>query len=134
MKRKRSDETTDNEDARSQHSDREDGESEDGDDEGEEEEAPKQKPKTKGKRKTSDSISKGPPVPKKPRTVKATVVKKISTIPKPKKTPGAPRGRKKAAGANGAEFNAEQVAKDAKISSDNALFSEYTLLSSLVTN
>ena len=81
--------------------------------------APKQPAKAPSKRKT-----KAAPAPKKPRTPKGTAAKKTtikpSGPPKPRRAAG--RKGKQAAGDEGA-FDVERVARDSKISGDNALFS-----------
>ncbi|KAI0074611.1 hypothetical protein K474DRAFT_1765478 [Panus rudis PR-1116 ss-1] len=126
IKRKRSEDVSDD-DQSSDLTELEDDDSspEDADAEGEGEEfvASKAKPKTQRKGKASAKDSTGPPPAKKVRVAKTTRPKK-TTLPKVPKAPGAKRGRKPkaAAATNGVEFNAEQVAKDTKISSDNALF------------
>ncbi|KAI1786918.1 hypothetical protein LXA43DRAFT_975514 [Ganoderma leucocontextum] len=117
-KRKRSDATSDEEKGRdaalSELSDLALTEDEADDEDG----APKQPAKAPSKRK-----AKAAPAPKKPRAPKGTAAKKPATKapgpPKPRKTAG--RKGKQAAGAEG-EFDAEQVARDSKISGDNALF------------
>ncbi|KAH9947828.1 hypothetical protein B0H21DRAFT_821509 [Amylocystis lapponica] len=125
IKRKRSDATTDD-DERSEPSDRD---SNDGDEEPEEDyEAATPKPKAAPKPKRKP---KGPPPTKKPRTAKAPAApKKPTTKSSVSKAnvPKAPRPRKvatrrgKQPAADAGEFDAEKVAKDTKISGDNALF------------
>ena len=118
-KRKRSDATSEEEngkeDALSELSDLSPSEDEADNEDG----AAKQPAKAPSKRKT-----KAAPGPKKPRAPKGTATKKTNIKPpgppKPRKTAG--RRGKQAAGADG-EFDAERVARDSKISGDNALFS-----------
>ncbi|KAH8097102.1 hypothetical protein BXZ70DRAFT_1009416 [Cristinia sonorae] len=125
-KRKRSDETTDDE-ARSEplQPEPEESESEQEEDDHEEEfAAPKQKAAAKRRGKATAKPGpkpKGPPAAKKPRTTKASEKVKLPPVPKAKRAPGKPRGKKAAVG-EVEEFDAEQVAKDTKISGDNALF------------
>lgn len=131
LKRKRSDATSDEEadddDALSEISDHAPA-----DDEGDAEEgdfrAPKPPAKAAAKRKP-----KAPTAPKKPRAPKGTGPKRTAAKPagppKPRKTSG--RKGKQPAGAEG-EFDAEKVAKDSKIASDNALFSAWLSLYSRV--
>lgn len=92
----------------------------DADEEGDGYEAPKSK-STAAARKTKSKgspKSKGAPAARKPRTEKTTVTK----VPKPT----ARKGRRVKEGED--NYDAEQVAKDTKISADNPLFSEYKLL------
>ncbi|CDO77437.1 hypothetical protein BN946_scf184857.g44 [Trametes cinnabarina] len=114
LKRKRSDATTDEEngqdDALSELSDDAPAGNE-ADAEEEDYRAPKPQVKVPAKRK-----AKAASAPKKP-ALKRTAAK-VTGLPKPKKTVA--RKRKQAEGEG--EFNAEQVAKDSKISADNALF------------
>ncbi|KAI0795779.1 hypothetical protein C8Q75DRAFT_747433 [Abortiporus biennis] len=120
-KRKRSDETSDDEapEVPSEPEDVDEGD----DDADVEEEFPASKPKQRAKpRKNSSkgtSKAKGPPPTKKPRT---TTAKKPAAASKPKNTTGVKRGRKKLNNADENGFNADQVSKDTKITSDNALF------------
>ncbi|KAL1948450.1 hypothetical protein VTO73DRAFT_12525 [Trametes versicolor] len=119
LKRKRSDATTDEEndqdDARSDASDPAAADDE-ADAEQEDFHAPKPQAKVATKRK-----AKSIPAPKKPRVPKTTAPKrtnaKTAGPPKPKK-PTVRKGKQ----AGDGEFNAEKVAKDSKISGDNALF------------
>lgn len=83
--------------------------------EGEEYRAPKVK-KTSASPDKVKTKPKGAPAPKRPRTAKGP------TVPKPVGT-GARRGRKPKA--TGDAFDADKVAKEAKINNDNALFSMY---------
>ena len=82
--------------------------------------APKPKPKAKQATDKPPPRKRGPQAAKRPKTAKATT----GAASKPKKATGARRGRKPAAGVT---FDAEQVAKDTKISNDNSLFSAYVL-------
>ena len=91
--------------------------------------APKLKAKTPSKTKRKPKEQKEVTTnsaPKKPRTAKKTTAPRPakSTLPKPPKPAkaGGRRGRRPAA--DSAEFDAEQVAKETKISGDNAIFSE----------
>ncbi|KZT65182.1 hypothetical protein DAEQUDRAFT_716862 [Daedalea quercina L-15889] len=124
LKRKRSDETSDD-GAQSELSDPESqaDEAEMGD----EFDAPKAKPKATAKTKRKAREPKDPnatPVAKKPRVPKKAAAPKTakSTVPRPPKPlkTGARRGRRPATDAT--EFDAEQVAKETKISADIAMF------------
>ena len=79
----------------------------------------KRKPRGKGKGKAS-AKPKGPPAMKKPRTAK-----KVPAIPKLKKVPGAKKGRKLGTATDGAGFDAVKVARDTRITGDNALYSAW---------
>ena len=127
-KRKRSDETTDDGEE-SELTELEEDEESERDIADDEEEFSGPKPKANAKRKgkapakTSTKV-KGPPPPKKPRTTKQSAKVKLPPAPKAKRGSGKGKGKKGAVnGVDGAGFDAEQVAKDTKISSDNALFS-----------
>ncbi|KZT04963.1 uncharacterized protein LAESUDRAFT_702953 [Laetiporus sulphureus 93-53] len=117
LKRKRSDATTD-EDAQSNLSD---PDSVDGGADVEEDfRAPKAKGPAKGKAKTN-----GPPAARKPRAKKAATTKSTtkSTVSKSKKlTARTTTRRRRPNGVDAADFDAEQVARDTKISGDNPLF------------
>ncbi|KAH9934133.1 uncharacterized protein B0H18DRAFT_1207681 [Fomitopsis serialis] len=111
LKRKRSDETSDD-DARSELSDP--ASQADEAEVGDEFDAPKTKPKTstKTKRKAKEPKEAGaPPAAKKPRaTKKATIPKTVRSASRATTCADAP------------EFDAEQVAKETKISADNSIF------------
>ncbi|THH30478.1 hypothetical protein EUX98_g3693 [Antrodiella citrinella] len=119
-KRKRSDETSDDE-VQSKPSEPEDEEESGHEDADNEEDfaGPKPKPVTKRKAKAL-AKPKGPPAAKKPRTTKASAKVKLPPAPKAKRGTGKTRGKKTAV--DGVTFDAEQVAKDTKIAGDNALF------------
>lgn len=127
-KRKRSDETTEDEGPSDLSSleDEEESEREDADDE-EDFAAPKPtaSKKRKGKAAAKPAAKpKGPPPAKKPRTTKTSTKVKLPPPPTTKKGPAKGKGKRKVVnGANAVAFDAEQVAKDTKIAGDNALFS-----------
>lgn len=78
---------------------------------------PKRKPKMKQSSDKPPPKKRGrPPAVKKAKTTKTTT----ASSSKPRKPPTGKRGRKPA---NGANFDADQVAKDTKIANDNTLFS-----------
>ncbi|PCH37402.1 hypothetical protein WOLCODRAFT_84248 [Wolfiporia cocos MD-104 SS10] len=121
LKRKRSDETTDDDGAQNQTSDSES----DRDNADAEEDFSTPRTKAKGAVKRSRK-TKAPQPAKKPRPVKKTPAPKAtskSTVPRPRKTAARSTTRKaKQRGDDAAAFDAEQVAKDTKISGDNPLF------------
>ncbi|OCH94580.1 hypothetical protein OBBRIDRAFT_747233 [Obba rivulosa] len=123
IKRKRSDATTTDDDARSELSESDHDEADQ--DVQEDYDAPRPKSKLPA---NASSKPKGPPQPKKPRTAKAPAARKTTagkasaapktTVSKPRK---ATTRKAKGTAVNG-EFDAERVAQDSKISSDNPLF------------